>query len=343
MVTEHVVSMIAMFRQATTPANVDLPTRAVVVGDFWYDTVAAVYKRCSSISPITFVSVEGGSAAHNVLSTTHGDSFATDVPANNEVLTWIAVNSRWESVAAATQSFGVPTGQIDLGDANSEGVGANGTRTDHQHSFPAPAAGYPIDADFSAEADGVGTAPARSDHRHTLTAPAAPADVTKAAAAAGTATAPARQDHKHDITTAAPGAVMAAAAAEGAATSLARSNHVHSYSGSKLRSGIAIENPVANDNFGGFYTTEAVTITKVGHSKLAGTNVVYNIRHAAARNSGVPNNVWTVDQTVTTEAGAEIIVFDDATIPADSYLWFFIVSISGVPTRFESHFEYTVD
>ena len=111
MVTEHVVSMIAQFRQAATPANTDLIERAIVVGDFWYDTGAAVYKRCSSISPITFVSVEGGSAAHNVLSTTHGDSFATDTPVNNDVLTWVNANSRWEAVAAAgaTHALGAPT------------------------------------------------------------------------------------------------------------------------------------------------------------------------------------------------------------------------------------------
>ena len=106
MVTEHVASMVVMFRQAATPANTDIAERAIVVGDFWYDTAAAVYKRCSSISPITFVSIEGGSAAHNVLSATHGDSFSTDTPVDTEVLTWVAANSRWESVAAGghTQS-----------------------------------------------------------------------------------------------------------------------------------------------------------------------------------------------------------------------------------------------
>lgn len=79
---------------ATTPADAQ-----VQVGSLWTDTATPALKRCTSISPITFVSTEGGSAAHNILSATHSDAFAGDVPANNDVLTWVAANSRWEAVA----------------------------------------------------------------------------------------------------------------------------------------------------------------------------------------------------------------------------------------------------
>ena len=65
-------------------------------------------------------------------------------------------------------TYGAPTGQIDIGDANAEGTAGAATRTDHQHSSPAPGAGYPIDVDETAEADGTATTPARSDHRHAL-------------------------------------------------------------------------------------------------------------------------------------------------------------------------------
>ena len=71
------------------------------------------------------------------------------------------------SWASASTTFGVPTGNIDIGDANSEGVATTATRTDHQHQFTAPSAGYPLDV-AATEADGSATTPARSDHVHAL-------------------------------------------------------------------------------------------------------------------------------------------------------------------------------
>ena len=62
-------------------------------------------------------------------------------------------------------TFGPPTGNIDIGDTQSEGVSGNATRSDHQHVFTAPSAGYPLDV-AAAEADGTATTPARSDHVH---------------------------------------------------------------------------------------------------------------------------------------------------------------------------------
>ena len=62
-------------------------------------------------------------------------------------------------------TYGTPTGDTDIGDANAEGSGEAATRIGHQHSFPAPAAGYPVDVALT-EADGSATTPARADHRH---------------------------------------------------------------------------------------------------------------------------------------------------------------------------------
>ena len=62
-------------------------------------------------------------------------------------------------------TFGPPSGNIDIGDAQVEGVSGNATRADHQHVFTAPSAGYPLDV-AAAEADGAATTPARSDHVH---------------------------------------------------------------------------------------------------------------------------------------------------------------------------------
>ena len=62
-------------------------------------------------------------------------------------------------------TFGPPTGNIDIGDAQVEGVSGNATRADHQHAFTAPGAGYPLDV-AAAEADGTATTQSRSDHVH---------------------------------------------------------------------------------------------------------------------------------------------------------------------------------
>ncbi len=62
------------YRQATAPTASD----PLQVGDLWSDTTANLLKRCTAVSPVTFVSVEGGSSAHDLFSATHGDVDETD-------------------------------------------------------------------------------------------------------------------------------------------------------------------------------------------------------------------------------------------------------------------------
>ena len=61
--------------------------------------------------------------------------------------------------------FSAPTGAINIGDTAAEGSESTHTRSDHDHSFPAPGAGYPLDV-AAVEADGSASTPARSDHVH---------------------------------------------------------------------------------------------------------------------------------------------------------------------------------
>lgn len=62
-------------------------------------------------------------------------------------------------------AFGSPTGSINIGDSQSDGVASTVPRSDHKHNFTAPGVGYPLDI-AGTEADGVATTPARSDHVH---------------------------------------------------------------------------------------------------------------------------------------------------------------------------------
>jgi hypothetical protein len=88
------------YRQATAPAGAD----PLQVGDPWSDTTANLLKRCTSVSPVTFVSVEGGSSAHDLFSATHGDVDETDTPADGEVLTFNSTSGKWEAQAAGGHS-----------------------------------------------------------------------------------------------------------------------------------------------------------------------------------------------------------------------------------------------
>ncbi len=76
-----------------------------------------------------------------------------------------ALTLSWTTPAGT--SFGSVGGSIDVGDTASDGSNATASRSDHQHAFTAPGAGYPLDV-AAAEADGVATTPARSDHVHAL-------------------------------------------------------------------------------------------------------------------------------------------------------------------------------
>ena len=57
-ITEHPSTMFSGHVGTTAPTDSDNPNRAVAVGDLWVDTTASAFKRCSSISPITFVTTE---------------------------------------------------------------------------------------------------------------------------------------------------------------------------------------------------------------------------------------------------------------------------------------------
>jgi hypothetical protein len=75
-----------------------------------------------------------------------------------------AAGVNWVTPAAGA-SFGTITAAINLGDAAVDGASGDVADADHQHAFPAPGAGYPVDV-AAAEADGAATTPARSDHIH---------------------------------------------------------------------------------------------------------------------------------------------------------------------------------
>ena len=98
------------YRQAAAPAAAD----GLDVGDRWSDTTANAVKRCTSTSPVTFVSIEGGSSAHDLFSATHGDIDDTDTPADDEVLTYDNASAKWRAEPASGHGTHIASGDDHL-------------------------------------------------------------------------------------------------------------------------------------------------------------------------------------------------------------------------------------
>jgi hypothetical protein len=199
---------------------------------------------------------------------------------------------------------------------------------------------------------------------------AAPANIDGVQAAAiGTAHTFARADHAHRIQHAiADNAILTVDQADAAAGEYTRltANGIESRSKSEALADLDLEAadinalalaqakgvwkhiaptimaPAAGDKVRIFFDV-AVTIKQVNDCIEGGTNVVWNLYHAAAANEGSPSKLWTADRTTTSASGAETSTFDDATIPAGRWAWFVIISVSGTVTSFSPTAWYTED
>jgi hypothetical protein len=108
--------------------------------------------------------------------------------------------------------------------------------------------------------------------------------------------------------------------------------------------GFTIESPTTSENIGLFYTDVAITITKVA-DVLRGTSpsVTYQINHNANRSAGSPNTLFASDRTATSTTGATTTSFNDATIPAGSWVWLTTSANSGTINEISITLIYTID
>lgn len=115
------------------------------------------------------------------------------------------------------------------------------------------------------------------------------------------------------------------------------------FAGATLTKNMTLENPTASENFELFETPVAITITSV-KVVLVGSSpsVTYNLAFDADR-SVAGTNVFTAGQTVTsTTTGTVASGFNDATVPADSYIRL-TTSASTNATRIQIRITYTED
>lgn len=114
--------------------------------------------------PITLTDGEHGTRGAALHTDAHAAVHAIDGANHTGVLTDGQIPA---SIARDTElpTAGTTPSQIDIGDAQTGGADATFSKNDHQHAFPAPAGGYPVDV-AATEADGTATTSARADHRH---------------------------------------------------------------------------------------------------------------------------------------------------------------------------------
>ena len=105
---------------------------------------------------------------------------------------------------------------------------------------------------------------------------------------------------------------------------------------------ITIINPQDTDDGTLLFTTAAITLTKLNaHIVGAGTSVTSNIQFAATRD-GIGTDVFNADIVLDQESG-ESAVPDSASIPANSWIWLNIVSVSGAPEMLHVTLTYSQD
>lgn len=107
---------------------------------------------------------------------------------------------------------------------------------------------------------------------------------------------------------------------------------------------ITLESPTSSEDASIFYTDEAITITKLT-AVLVGSSpsVTWTVRHSTDR-SATGNEVVTSGTTTTsTTTGSVVTSFNDATIPANSFIWLETTAQSGTVANINVTIKYTKD
>lgn len=105
-----------------------------------------------------------------------------------------------------------------------------------------------------------------------------------------------------------------------------------------------LTNPIASENIALFYTDVAITVTKLAEA-LKGTtpSVTYQINHSTDRSSGSPNTLFSSGRTATSTSGTTTTTFNDATIPAGSWIWITTSAVSGTVDGINITLIYSID
>jgi len=109
---------------------------------------------------------------------------------------------------------------------------------------------------------------------------------------------------------------------------------------------ITIEAPNNDEDLTMFFTPNALTITEM-RGVLRGSSsplITWTVRHHATDRSNAGNEVVTAGTNTTSiTSGSDVISFNDATIPADSFVWLETTDASGVVDELHVTVGFTID
>lgn len=95
---------------------------------------------------------------------------------------------------------------------------------------------------------------------------------------------------------------------------------------------ITLTDPSATEDITMFYTDDAITVTKMVFVITGSTSATTTIRHHTDRNNAGNEIVTGGTVANSTTTGNVVTSFNDATIPADSFVWLETTALSGTPT-----------
>ena len=106
-----------------------------------------------------------------------------------------------------------------------------------------------------------------------------------------------------------------------------------------------IDSPGASEDQGGVFIDDAITVIQL-NAVLRGSStpsVTWTIRHDPDRSAAGNEVVTSGTTTTSTSTGDETTSFNDATIPAGSWIWIETTAQSGTVNELNVSVEYTVD
>ena len=112
----------------------------------------------------------------------------------------------------------------------------------------------------------------------------------------------------------------------------------------ELSKAITVESPTSSEDISMFFTDYAVTVTKMVCVMVGSSpSVTWTLRHHTDRNNAGNEVVTGGTTTTSTTTGSVVTSFNDATIPADSFVWLESTAQSGTVTNMNLTVLYTQD
>jgi hypothetical protein len=109
---------------------------------------------------------------------------------------------------------------------------------------------------------------------------------------------------------------------------------------------VTVESPTSSEDITIFFTNRAITVTEmraVLNNGASTPSVTWTIRHSTDR-SAAGNEVVTSGTTTTSvSTGSDVVSFNDATIPADSFVWLATTAKSGTVPELHITIIFTLD